>query len=57
MGKSREPQIILKTDQRNVILELGLGGNSKRNQAAGTRTEPSLKAMFLKLEYARAAGW
>jgi hypothetical protein len=25
MGKGREPQIILKTDQRNVILELGLG--------------------------------
>jgi hypothetical protein len=40
MGKSREPQIILKTDQRNVILELGLGENSKRNQVAGTRTEP-----------------
>jgi hypothetical protein len=26
MGKGREPQIILKTDQRNVILEMGLGG-------------------------------
>jgi hypothetical protein len=25
MGKDREPQIILKTDQRDVILELGLG--------------------------------
>jgi hypothetical protein len=25
MGKDREPQIILKTDLRNVILELGLG--------------------------------
>jgi hypothetical protein len=25
MGKVREPQIILKTDQRNVILELGRG--------------------------------
>jgi hypothetical protein len=25
MGKSREREIILKTDQRNVILELGLG--------------------------------
>jgi hypothetical protein len=30
MGKSREPQIILKTDRRNVILELGLGENSKQ---------------------------
>jgi hypothetical protein len=26
MGKGREPQIILKTDQRNVLLELGLDG-------------------------------
>jgi hypothetical protein len=26
MGKSRETQIILKTDQRTVVLELGLGG-------------------------------
>jgi hypothetical protein len=26
MGKVREPQIILKTDQCKVLLELGLGG-------------------------------
>jgi hypothetical protein len=26
MGKTREPQIILKTDQRTIIQELGLGG-------------------------------
>ena len=26
MGKGRERQIILKTDQRTLILELGLGG-------------------------------
>jgi hypothetical protein len=32
------------------------GENSKRNQAAGTRTVPSSKAMFLKLQYAMAAG-
>jgi len=31
MGKSREPQIILKTDQRNAILELGLGGKFQAN--------------------------
>jgi len=30
MGKGRERQIILKTDQRTLLLELGLGGNSKR---------------------------
>jgi hypothetical protein len=56
MGKGREPQIILKTDQRNLVLELGQGGNSKRNQAAGTRTEFSSKAMFLKLQLRTAAG-
>jgi hypothetical protein len=56
MGKSREPQIILKRDRRNVILELGLGKNSKQNQEAGTRTEPFSKALFLKLQYALAAG-
>jgi hypothetical protein len=55
MGKDREPQIILKTDQRTVHLKMGLGGNSKRNQADGTRTEPLSKAMFLKLQYAMAA--
>jgi hypothetical protein len=32
------------------------GENSKQNQAAGTRTEPLSKAMFLKLQYAIAAG-
>jgi hypothetical protein len=26
MGKGREPQIVLQTDQRNAILELGLRG-------------------------------
>jgi hypothetical protein len=56
MGKSREPQIILKTDQRNVILELGLEGKFQANQADETRTGPSSKAMFLKLQYTMAAG-
>ena len=26
MGKGRTPEVILKTDQRTVILELGTGG-------------------------------
>jgi hypothetical protein len=39
MGKGRERRNILKTDRRTLVLELGLGGNSKRNQAAWTRTE------------------
>ena len=49
MGKSREPQIILKTDQRNVILELGLGENSKQNQAAGRRNRPFLEGAVLEV--------
>jgi hypothetical protein len=49
MGEGREPQIILKSDQRNRVLNLGLAENSKLNQAARTRTENSSKAMFLKL--------
>jgi hypothetical protein len=47
MGKGRETQIILKSDQRTIILELGLGENSKPNQVAGMKTERSSKAMFL----------
>jgi hypothetical protein len=39
IGKSPEPQIVLKTDQRTILLELGLGGKSEANQAAGMRTE------------------
>jgi hypothetical protein len=35
MGKGREPQIILKADERTIILEAS-GGNSPRNQGAGT---------------------
>jgi hypothetical protein len=50
MGKDREREIILKTDQRTVLHELGLGANSKQNQPVGTRIEPLSKAMFLKLQ-------
>jgi hypothetical protein len=56
MGKVREREIILKTDQRDILLEMGLGENSKRDQADGTRTESFSKAMFVKLKYAMAAG-
>ena len=55
MGKAREPQIILNTDQRTVLLEMGLGGKL-RDQSDGTRTEPFSKAMILKLQYAMAGG-
>jgi hypothetical protein len=49
MGKKRERQSHLKTDQRTIFLEMGLGGKFQGNQADGTRTEPFSKAMFLKL--------
>jgi hypothetical protein len=43
MGK-REPQIILKTDERKVTLELGLQASSQPNQPLGTKTGYSLRA-------------
>jgi hypothetical protein len=49
MGKGRERQIVLKTDQRTVLLEMGLGGKfQQKSSAYGTRTEPFSKAMFFK---------
>jgi hypothetical protein len=33
MGKGRERQIILKTNQRTLVPESGLGESSKRNQS------------------------
>jgi hypothetical protein len=56
MGKGRERQIILKTDQRDILLEMGLGGKFQAKSSYGTRTKPFSKAMFLKLQYAMAAG-
>jgi hypothetical protein len=34
MGKGRERQIILKTDQRTVLLEMGLGGKFQQKSSA-----------------------
>jgi hypothetical protein len=56
MGKSREPQIILKTDQRNLILELGLGGKFQAKSSGWNENRTFSKAMILKLQYAMAAG-
>jgi hypothetical protein len=50
MGKSPGRQIILKTDQHDILLEMGRGGNSKRDQTDGTRNEPFSEAMFVKLK-------
>ena len=55
MGKSREPQIILKTDQRNVILELGLGGKFKAKSSAWDENRTFLEGDVLEVEYAMAA--
>jgi hypothetical protein len=33
LGKGREPQIILKTDERNLVFEFGARGNSSSSQA------------------------
>jgi hypothetical protein len=35
MGNGREPQVILKTDERNLVLELGARGNSSAGQSLG----------------------
>jgi hypothetical protein len=51
MGKSGEPQIILKTDQRNLILELGLGGKFQAKSSGWNENRTFPKAMLLKLRY------
>jgi hypothetical protein len=40
MGKGRERQIILKTDQRDILLEMGLGGKFQAKSSGwhGNRT-------------------
>jgi len=49
------PQIILKTDERKVMLELGVEGNSPRNQGAGTISGSSSKATRLRSRSRTAA--
>jgi hypothetical protein len=44
MGK-REPQIILKTDERKVVLELGLGGKFTARSTASDENRSSSKAI------------
>jgi hypothetical protein len=48
MGKSREPQIILKTDQRNAILELGLGGKAQA-KSSGCKNRTFLENDVLEI--------
>jgi hypothetical protein len=56
MGKGREPQIILKTEERTIFLEMGLGGKFEAKSSGWGENRPFSKAMFLKLQYAMAAG-
>ena len=43
MGKGREPEVILKTDERRIILDLDSNGNSQRDQALGTIRRSALR--------------
>jgi hypothetical protein len=56
MGKGRERQIILKTDKRAIFLEIRLGGKFQAKSSGWGENRPFSKAMFLKLQYAMAAG-
>ena len=49
MGKSREPQIILKTDQRNVILELGLRGKFQAKSSGWDENRTFLEGAVLEV--------
>jgi hypothetical protein len=44
MGKSREPQVMLKTDKRKIFLEVSLRKILSEFKAARIRTEFSLRA-------------
>jgi hypothetical protein len=55
MGKGRERQIILKTDQRDILLEMGLGGKFQ-TRSSGWDENRIFFEMFVKLKYAMAAG-
>jgi hypothetical protein len=49
MGKSREPQIIPKTGQRNVILELGLGGKFQAKSSGWDENRTFLEGAALEV--------
>jgi hypothetical protein len=54
MGKGRERQIILKTDRRDILLEMGLGGKFQTRSSGWDENRIFSKAMFAKLKYAMA---
>jgi hypothetical protein len=55
MGKGRERQIILKTDQRTLLLEMGLGGKFQQKSSAWDKNRTFLEGDVLEVEYALAA--
>jgi hypothetical protein len=55
MGKGRERQIILKTDQRTLLLEMGLGGKFQQKSSAWDENRTFLEGDVLEVEYAMAA--
>jgi hypothetical protein len=56
MGKDREPQVILKTDQRTVVLELGLGGKFVAKSSGWDENRTFLEGDVLEIAYATADG-
>ena len=56
MSKGRERRIILKTDQRTVLLEMGLGGKFQAKSSECDENRTFLEGDVLEVEYAMAAG-
>ena len=57
MGKERERRIILKTDQRNILLEMGREGKFPQSQVVGTEPGSSVEgAKSIGGQYATGAG-
>jgi hypothetical protein len=56
MGKARERQIILKTDQRTFVLELGLGGKLQVRSSGSDENRTFLEGDDLEVAVRMAAG-
>jgi hypothetical protein len=56
MSKPRERQIILKTDQCNILLRNGRDGNLLQSQTVATRTEPSRRRCCWSCSTQRSVG-
>jgi hypothetical protein len=57
MGKTPERQIILKTDQRTVLLELGLGGKFQAKSSGWDENRTFLEGDVLEVAVRMAAGF